>query len=491
MYPKILSFITIQDSQKRHRIIFKNIREIGVTYSGQKAHWYSTELKIHPNDLVFGWSCVGSHAQIDSILKSIRIHESLLIEGTSYSLSDLFSAAKTEILLGENSFVGTPSIIEKYKTTLLYLTESDWLQNIGSHCRELLEETFCNHISGLVDSGYKYCVISPSGFWRKNEILEFFQAHVFEVREEIQPYIEFRGVGPRGHKDIQGFKGLCLQFPRDWKNVQINFLDIERKQSLYRGDIALKEGWGEWEFKFEGAPGKGVIEIFHAQKLVGTSSFYLILDISVDVKPMGGGALFQDAYGRKIGASKKEVSGVPPKSVNWNSEFMHKPQVLSDELVKTLSHLGEEVLFQDPYFVGVIDGDEKITPGTLSFLNALSVAIVNYNLKRVKILLDNRKLKMDSDAKRNLKMFLEKTLRPLVVFGLESVEIAYANSSFHDRYFLSVSNPNLIYHVSKSVNGYLESDDFNIYLYDGNQKKELTSQILYRFNKAAKERVLG
>lgn len=492
MYSIFLSFLTVKDQSNKHKIIFLNKREIEVSYPNNTAHWYDHELRLHHHDQIYGWSCIGNATQINKILENIASVSEITIKQEKYSISKISAQTSSKLLEEENVLDGCNSIFDKYQTTITSIKDSEWCQEIGCHSPELLEATFCNHVSGIKESDHKYQVLSPSGFWGEGELHRYLKESIVEVDEKIIPNLTFRGTGDVKNKDLKGFKGVCSHFPKEWEEIQIDFYDIEKEKLHHSEKVALTNGWGQWEVNFENVLGKGIIEVRKDGKIVGANKYYLLLDINIDIETQGGGPLFQDAYGRKFSTEKSSPDmNSPLKSLNWNADYSLKPQLLSDDITRLLSHMGEKVLIQDPFFIGNFSNTSKITSGSQAFLNALVHAIIRYKLKDIIFVIDAKKLKLTDESKAKLQEYLTNFFSKLSEYGLEKVTIAYAKNSFHDRYYLSFSDDHYVYHVSKSVNGYLESNDFNISLYDGVQKKELIAQIHYRLNNADKEIVFG
>lgn len=488
MNSAILVFLTVKDSDK-HKIIFSHHREINSNYPNQVPYWYSVEALLNSQDKIFGWSCIGTGVQIESAWKAISLGSELEINKKKFIFEKLSIPDSHEDEKNENILDGFLDIFSKYKTTLSKVTETKWTNEISSHCHLLLDSTFCNHISGIKKSDHDYGVFIPQGFWGENELLSYFEKSVVEVSEKLVPYVNFRGTGDLEKKDLQGFTGVCQQFSADLDSIEIKFYDLEKRRCFHSETVKLNNGWANWTATFNNAPSKGVIEVVRGDEVIGANKYYLLLDIKLDMKVLGGGAVFKDAYGRNISIAKKIPDEKQLKTINWNADYKLRPQLLSDDLTRIFSQMGEKILIQDPYLIGDVSNSSEITPGSVSFLNSLAVTVLNYQLKSITFLIDPRKI--NSEKRDKLKKYLKQFFEKLTSNGLEKIVLASAEATFHDRYFISLSEQGGLYHVSKSVNGFLESDDFNISLKDDDQTKQLKAQILYRFNKAIKEDVVG
>jgi len=491
MYSVMLAFITVKNTKDEHNVIFLNRREVEGTYPNQAPHWYNSDIQLHNEDRVYGWSCVGTSAQVDEVLRKIESKSEIIISKDKYNISLKFNSDKEVIEKGENSLDDSPSVFDKYQKKIASIDEHTWLAEISSHCHSLLDPIFCDHISGIKKSIHNYGILTPPGFWAEGELLNYFKNSVIAVSEIIVPHITFRGTGDLKKTDIKGFTGLCQHFPAGWDKIKLNFYDIDKKNLLHSLEVKLLNGWAKWEAIFDNPPAQGVVEVRKESVVVGANKYYLLLNINIDIKTDGGSVVFKDTYGRTFSIEKKEAQTSPVRSLNWNSDYVLKPQSLSDDLTSILSQLGNHVLIQDPYLIGGFSDGEKVTRGSESFLNALVISIVSYSLKEITFLVDSKKLKLGVEGKNKISNYIKKLFQNLKQYGLDKVTIAYAKNSFHDRYFMGLSSVGGLYHVSKSVNGFLESDDLNIYQYDGDQKKELKAQILYRLNQAEKEVIIG
>lgn len=479
MHSKTFFFLTIKDKDDVHKIIFRSSRESSVRYPRKEVHWYSSNKRLHPKDLIYGWCCIGTSKQILELINEIKLKQVISVQNELVKMVDDITYEEIIEVPGEYSLPHTPSIVQRFKTMHSMISESLWLQEIGANCPVVMEESFCNHISGFKKSGHDYSVVEPSGYWEDGELLGYFKKHVVNIEESLSPCLTFRGTGPKASKEIHGFKGICKNFPEEYESIDVSFHNLENSEVLHSVHVPLKKGWGEWETEFAGAPGKGIIQASHGESIIGANKFFLLLDINIDIKTVGSGELFQDLYGRKINSQKVVPEGDPPKSLNWNSDYRLKESRFSDDLVKILSHMGSSILIQDPYFVGKLEKNGTITNGSKSFLNALMTTVINSDLAHIAILLDKKK-SGNQEERKFLEETIKKNLGPLKDYGLKSLSLHYAINSFHDRYYLSLESPGLLYHVSKSVNGYLESDDLNLFLNEGEQKKQLVAQIRYR-----------
>lgn len=486
MYSKILSFISIKDKQSNHKVIFINQREISVQFTGSIPYWYNIETELHPSDSIYAWRCVGTHEQINAIAASIKGSSQIIISTKTFNFFNTLKASNVWIEQEENSIANQPGIFEKYKTELSSCTEPTWMHEVGQFSHSFLTHSFCNHISGIQASDLASGTFSPAGYWDEGELLGYFEKHVIEVIERLKPTISLRGDGHQNSKVVTGFKGICQNFPAEWDTIEILLYNLENTTILASLGVNLNNGWGEWDMTVPNCPSKGIIEVRHKNNIVGTNKFYLLLDIKIDINIDSHGSIFQDAYGRKISSEKKHRESSAPQSLNWISDYEQKNSLLCDDLVKIIQACGTNLLVQDPFLFGKIEDGKKVSKGSLCTLNALAISIVTGQLKKLTFLLDEKKLKLDSLDKDNYENFLISFFQPLKKFGLEKVQIAYAQNSFHDRYFLGMADLPTLYHISKSLNGFLESDDLTIYLYDGDKRKLLSSQILYRLNNSTK-----
>lgn len=487
-----LFFLTSKDSAGRHQVFFQNTREAPFEYAEPKAHWYEYELQLHPEDPIFGWSCIGNKDQIAEIISIIQTKNSICIKNKNIHFKTSLAVETSKYAISENSVGTETNIFEPYKTIEYFAKNQDWLQNVSSKCSVILEESFCNHISGIKNSKHRYKPIRPSGHWSDGELLDYFNRKVIKVEEIISPHITFRGTGDlQKKKELTGFKGICKFFPKNLKSIQIQFLNSALDFIHFEDTVSLNNGWGEWTCLFDKAPGSGAIRILNNGKTLGIGIYQLLLDINVNIKTLTSRELFQDNYGRKLNAEKEEFSGSPPKYLNWKSDFLVNETALSDEMIKIFRQLGEKLLIQDPFLLGIIEPNGLITNGSKCFLNALATTIIKHNLKEINFLVDPKKLKLNEKTKVILENYLEKFFKPFKKFGLRSITLSYAKTSFHDRYFLALESPNYLYHASKSANGFLESNDLLISLCEEELKPHLISQILYRLKNSSEKKIVA
>lgn len=140
------------------------------------------------------------------------------------------------------------------------------------------------------------------------------------------------------------------------------------------------------------------------------------------------------------------------------------------------------ILICDPYFLGEIQ-DNKVNNGQKIFINALILAMTEYNFKNIYIL-GNSKNKKFKNGYSNLIKDLKK-INPKL-----NIEIFVSNSNFHDRVILNVDfnkkysdfNENIkIFKIGTSINGWESSGELNITeISDENTKSKMYSMIMKR-----------
>lgn len=364
------------------------------------------------------------------------------------------------------------------------------------------EKNNCNYIEGYKTHD-QIKPICPPGLFNENFLYNCIINKIVAVKERRKLYWTLRGDQINENKEPKNLSGF-IQVSKEFKQKhKVIIRDIDGAQKI--GESIIENETGKWNTELISFSGEGqfLLENIETGKICCGEKYYLVKDFKININLIDN--ILEDSFNRKIDLiDKREIEKPILNSVVWNLDYAPdsiQAQIeLSDKLNKILLSLGEHIIINDPFLLGdfeIIDNRLKLlTKSQLIFLNALLIAIVKGEVKKVQIIGFWRKAKnFIKGDKQQMFLKYEKLYEILVHniknsqhYKLKEFEIILSNSPFHDRYWMGIEGDkeNIIYRISNSINGAFESGELSITPLDEKEQYKIKHQIIKRIEEGEK-----
>ena len=274
--------------------------------------------------------------------------------------------------------------------------------------------------------------------------------------------------------------------------IDIYFL-LKNKKDNKETKAIIDNKTGEYSIKSSDDIFRGELIYFHKGKEFHSENYSLIKDFKIDFNILD--TTVELIGGQKISFSKEKLKNNDLTEKNKievekdKSFFRDSYANLEDYIEDTTNYMKKifcicspNILICDPYFLGEIQ-DNKVNNGQKIFINALILAMTEYNFKNIYILGNSKNKKYKKGYSDLINDF--KKINPKL-----NVQIILSNLDFHDRAILKVDfsknysniSKNIrIFKIGTSINGWESSGELNITeVLDQNTKAKMYSMIIKR-----------
>ncbi len=349
-------------------------------------------------------------------------------------------------------------------------------ENIDTEVNRNLENNYSNNIFPLF-------YIKPSSL--KEYILN---NNVIIYKELLFKNI-FKGIESVIKGEVRELKGYIQMDELDIKDISII---LKSKKNSKEKKATINSENNEYSIKSSNDIFSGELIYFYKEKEFHKENYSLIKDFKIDFNILD--TTVELIGGQKISFSKEKLKDNNLteyyEDLSKDKSFFKDSyanledyiEATTDYMKKIFCICSPNILICDPYFLGEIQ-DNKVNNGQKIFINALILAMTEYNFKNIYIL-GNSKNKKFKNGYSNLIKDLKK-INPKL-----NIEIFVSNSNFHDRVILNVDfnkkysdfNKNIkIFKIGTSINGWESSGELNITeISDENTKSKMYSMIMKR-----------
>ena len=349
-------------------------------------------------------------------------------------------------------------------------------ENIDTEVNRNLENNYSNNIFPLF-------YIKPSSL--KEYILN---NNVIIYKELLFKNI-FKGIESVIKGEVRELKGYIQMDELDIKDISII---LKSKKNSKEKKATINSENNEYSIKSSNDIFSGELIYFYKEKEFHKENYSLIKDFKIDFNILD--TTLELIGGQKISFSKEKLKDNNLteyyEDLSKDKSFFKDSyanledyiEATTDYMKKIFCICSPNILICDPYFLGEIQ-DNKVNNGQKIFINALILAMTEYNFKNIYIL-GNSKNKKFKNGYSNLIKDLKK-INPKL-----NIEIFVSNSNFHDRVILNVDfnkkysdfNKNIkIFKIGTSINGWESSGELNITeISDENTKSKMYSMIMKR-----------
>jgi len=349
-------------------------------------------------------------------------------------------------------------------------------ENIDTEVNRNLENNYSNNIFPLF-------YIKPSS------LKEYILNNNVIIYKELLFKNMFKGIESIVKGEVRELKGYIQMDELDIKDISII---LKSKKNSKEKKATINSENNEYSIKSSNDIFSGELIYFYKEKEFHKENYSLIKDFKIDFNILD--TTVELIGGQKISFSKEKLKD---NNLTEYCEDLSKDksffkdsyanledyiEATTDYMKKIFCICSPNILICDPYFLGEIQ-DNKVNNGQKIFINALILAMTEYNFKNIYIL-GNSKNKKFKNGYSNLIKDLKK-INPKL-----NIEIFVSNSNFHDRVILNVDfnkkysdfNENIkIFKIGTSINGWESSGELNITeISDENTKSKMYSMIMKR-----------
>jgi len=344
-------------------------------------------------------------------------------------------------------------------------------ENIDSEANKKLENNYSNKIFPLF-------YIKPSS------LKEYILNNNVIIYKELFFKNMFKGIETKVKVEVGELKGYIQMDNLNIKDISII---LKNKKDNKETKAIIDNKTGEYSIKSSDDIFRGELIYFHKGKEFHSENYSLIKDFKIDFNILD--TTVELIGGQKISFSKenlKEIDLLEKNKIEVEKDksfFRDSYANLEDYIEDTTNYMKKifcicspNILICDPYFLGEIQG-QKI------FINALILAMTEYNFKNIYILGNSKNKKYKKGYSDLINDF--KKINPKL-----NVQIILSNLDFHDRAILKVDfsknysniSKNIrIFKIGTSINGWESSGELNItQVLDQNTKAKMYSMIIKR-----------
>ena len=350
-------------------------------------------------------------------------------------------------------------------------------ENIDSEANKKLENNYSNKIFPLF-------YIKPSS------LKEYILNNNIIIYKELLFKNIFKGIESVVKGEVGELKGYIQMDEQDIKDISI-ILKNKKNNEEIKAIIDTKNN--EYSIKSSNDISTGELIYFDNGKEFHSENYSLIKDFKIDFNILD--TTVELIGGQKISFSKEKLKNNDLTEKNKievekdKSFFRDSYANLEDYIEDTTNYMKKifcicspNILICDPYFLGEIQ-DNKVNNGQKIFINALILAMTEYNFKNIYILGNSKNKKYKKGYSDLINDF--KKINPKL-----NVQIILSNLDFHDRAILKVDfsknysniSKNIrIFKIGTSINGWESSGELNITeVLDQNTKAKMYSMIIKR-----------
>ena len=380
--------------------------------------------------------------------------------------------------------------IESFKSFQYYKIYSynckDFLDEIGFN---LIKENIDTEANRKLENNYSN-KIEPFFYIKPSSLKEYILNNNVIIYKELFFKNMFKGIESKVKGEVGELKGYIQMDNLDIKDISII---LKNKKDNKEMKAIIDNKTGEYSIKSSNDIFRGELIYFHKGKEFHSENYSLIKDFKIDFNILD--TTVELIGGQKISFSKenlKEIDLLEKNKIEVEKDksfFRDSYANLEDYIEDTTNYMKKifcicspNILICDPYFLGEIQ-DNKVNNGQKIFINALILAMTEYNFKNIYILGNSKNKKYKKGYSDLINDF--KKINPKL-----NVQIILSNLDFHDRAILKVDfsknysniSKNIrIFKIGTSINGWESSGELNItQVLDQNTKAKMYSMIIKR-----------
>lgn len=372
-----------------------------------------------------------------------------------------------------------------YKIHSYNCNTNDFFDEIGFN---LIKENIDTEVNRNLENNYSNNIF-PLFYIKPSSLKEYILNNNVIIYKELLFKNMFKGIESIVKGEVRELKGYIQMDELDIKDISII---LKSKKNSKEKKATINSENNEYSIKSSNDIFSGELIYFYKEKEFHKENYSLIKDFKIDFNILD--TTVELIGGQKISFSKEKLKD---NNLTEYCEDLSKDksffkdsyanledyiEATTDYMKKIFCICSPNILICDPYFLGEIQ-DNKVNNGQKIFINALILAMTEYNFKNIYIL-GNSKNKKFKNGYSNLIKDLKK-INPKL-----NIEIFVSNSNFHDRVILNVDfnkkysdfNENIkIFKIGTSINGWESSGELNITeISDENTKSKMYSMIMKR-----------
>jgi len=372
-----------------------------------------------------------------------------------------------------------------YKLHSYNCNTNDFFDEIGFN---LIKENIDTEVNRNLENNYSNNIF-PLFYIKPSSLKEYILNNNVIIYKELLFKNMFRGIESIVKGEVRELKGYIQMDELDIKNISII---LKSKKNSKEKKATINSENNEYSIKSSNDIFSGELIYFYKEKEFHKENYSLIKDFKIDFNILD--TTVELIGGQKISFSKEKLKDNNLteyyEDLSKDKSFFKDSyanledyiEATTDYIKKIFCICSPNILICDPYFLGEIQ-DNKVNNGQKIFINALILAMTEYNFKNIYILGNSKNKKFKNGYSNLIKDF--KKINPKL-----NIEIFVSNSNFHDRVILNVDfnkkysdfNENIkIFKIGTSVNGWEKSGELNITeISDENTKSKMYSMIMKR-----------
>lgn len=372
-----------------------------------------------------------------------------------------------------------------YKIHNYNCNANDFFDEIGFN---LIKENIDTEVNRKLENNYSNKIF-PLFYIKPSSLKEYILNNNVIIYKELLFKNIFKGIESVVKGEVRELKGYIQMDELDIKDISI-ILKSKKNSKEKKATINSKNN--EYSIKSSNDIFSGELIYFYKKKEFHKENYSLIKDFKIDFNILD--TTVELIGGQKISFSKEKLKDNNLieyyEDLSKDKSFFKDSyanledyiEATTDYMKKIFCICSPNILICDPYFLGEIQ-DNKVNNGQKIFINALILAMTEYNFKNIYILGNSKNKKFKNEYSNLIKDF--KKINPKL-----NIEIFVSNSNFHDRVILNVDfnkkysdfNENIkIFKIGTSINGWESSGELNITeISDENTKSKMYSMIMKR-----------
>lgn len=373
-----------------------------------------------------------------------------------------------------------------YKIYSYNYNTNNFFDKIGFN---LIKENIDTEVNRKLENNYSN-KIEPFFYIKPSSLKEYILNNNVIIYKELFFKNMFKGIETKVKVEVGELKGYIQMDNLNIKDISII---LKNKKDNKETKAIIDNKTGEYSIKSSDDIFRGELIYFHKGKEFHSENYSLIKDFKIDFNILD--TTVELIGGQKISFSKEKLKNNDLTEKNKievekdKSFFRDSYANLEDYIEDTTNYMKKifcicspNILICDPYFLGEIQ-DNKVNNGQKIFINALILAMTEYNFKNIYILGNSKNKKYKKGYSDLINDF--KKINPKL-----NVQIILSNLDFHDRAILKVDfsknysniSKNIrIFKIGTSINGWESSGELNITeVLDQNTKAKMYSMIIKR-----------
>ena len=373
-----------------------------------------------------------------------------------------------------------------YKIHSYNCNTNNFFDEIGFN---LIKENIDTEVNRNLENNYSNNIF-PLFYIKPSSLKEYILNNNVIIYKELLFKNMFKGIESIVKGEVRELKGYIQMDELDIKDISII---LKSKKNSKEKKATINSENNEYLIKSSNDIFSGELIYFYKEKEFHKENYSLIKDFKIDFNILD--TTVELIGGQKISFSKEKLKNNDLTEKNKievekdKSFFRDSYANLEDYIEDTTNYMKKifcicspNILICDPYFLGEIQ-DNKVNNGQKIFINALILAMTEYNFKNIYILGNSKNKKYKKGYSDVINDF--KKINPKL-----NVQIILSNLDFHDRAILkidfsknysNISKNIRIFKIGTSINGWESSGELNITeVLDQNTKAKMYSMIIKR-----------